>query len=55
MAPADLPGEGDPVGVAAEGRDRLVHPLQGGELVAQAGVGGGVGEQPCSPDAQAGS
>lgn len=40
-----LSGQRHPPGVAAEGPDRLVDPLQGGELVAQAGVGGGVGEQ----------
>lgn len=40
-----LAGDGDPVGVAAEGRDVVPHPLEGGDLVAQAGVGGGVREQ----------
>lgn len=38
--------------VAAEGRDRLVDPAQGGELVAQARVGGGVREESVALDAE---
>ncbi|CAM5251001.1 hypothetical protein SVIOM74S_05700 [Streptomyces violarus] len=55
-ADADRPGglteEGDAAGVAAEGLDGLVHPGQGGDLVAQARVRGRVREQSVALHAQ---
>ena len=46
-----LAEDGDVAGIAAEGRDVVPHPLEGGDLVEQAEVGVSVGEieEPSAP------
>lgn len=51
--PGGLAEDGDPAGIAAERPDVVADPLQGGDLVQQAPVGGGVGEGPVTEDAEA--